>query len=144
MQVHYKREAIATFDAAPYTVFRYMSAGNHSHAAFKSHRLVGIAGNIVTLTAEVYNPDGSTFTTTIRHKLNPYPPAAIETTMNGGPFDGALFVHSYTPAEGKTRVDIEGDFPTFPGMSEAAELKMIDDFFTTVFAEDTATLRNWS
>jgi hypothetical protein len=38
-----------------------MSAGNHPHLAFKSHRLAGIAGNVVTLDAEVYNPDGTTF-----------------------------------------------------------------------------------
>ena len=29
------------------------------------------------------------------------------------------------------------------GMPEAEELKMIDGFFTAVFAEDTVTLRNW-
>ena len=142
MQVHYKREAIATFDATPDTVFRYMSAGDHRHVAFKSHRLVGISGSVVTLAAEVYNPDGSTFTTTITHRLNP--PQGVETTMAGGPFDGARFVHTFTPSGGRTKVDLEGDFPAFPGMSEADELKMIDSFFTTVFAEDTATLRNWS
>ena len=142
MQVHYKREAIATFDATPDTVFRYMSAGDHRHVAFKSHRLVGTSGRVVTLAAEVYNPDGSTFITTITHKLNP--PKGVETTMAGGPFDGARFVHTYTANGGRTRVDLEGDFPAFPGMSEADELKMIDSFFTTVFAEDMATLRNWS
>jgi len=41
-------------------------------------------------------------------------------------------------------VDLEGDFPAFPGMPEADELAMIDGFFTTVFAEDTATLRTWT
>jgi hypothetical protein len=92
--------------------------------------------------AEVYNPDGSTFTTTIKHKLNP--PKGIETTMIGGAFDGARFTHSYTPTGGRTKVDLEGDFPAFPGMSEADELKMIDGFFTMVFAEDMATLRSWS
>jgi hypothetical protein len=29
-------------------------------------------------------------------------------------------------------------------MLEAEELKMIDGFFTSVFAEDAATLRGWS
>jgi hypothetical protein len=140
MQVHYKREGIATFDATTDTVFRYMSAGDHPHVAFKSHRLVGVSGNVVTLAAEVYNPDGSTFTTTITHRLNP--PKGVETSMVGGPFDGARFVHSYTPTGGKTKVDLEGDFPALPGMSEADELKMIDGFFTMVFAEDTATLRS--
>jgi hypothetical protein len=33
---------------------------------------------------------------------------------------------------------------TIPAMAEADELKMIDGFLTTVFAEDTATLRAWS
>ena len=64
--------------------------------------------------------------------------------MTGGPFDGAKFVHPYTPMGGKTKVDLEGDFPAFRGMAEADELKMIDGFFTAVFAEDTATLRAWS
>jgi hypothetical protein len=48
-----------------------MSAGNHPHAAFKSHRLVGVSDGLVTVQAEVYNPDGSTFETTIEHRLDP-------------------------------------------------------------------------
>jgi len=91
--------------------------------------------------AEIFNPDGSTFKTTITQKLNPS--KGVETTMTVGPFDGARFVHSYTPMGGQTKVDLEGDFPAFPGMPEAEELKMIDGFFTAVFAEDTVTLRNW-
>jgi thioredoxin-dependent peroxiredoxin len=140
--VRYKKDGIATFDVAADTVFKYMSAGNHPHAAFKSHRLVGVSGNVVTVEAEVYNPDGSTFATTITHRL--MRPAGVETTMRGGPFDGARFVHAYRPMGSKTRVDLEGEFPAFPGMPEAEELKMIDGFFTTVFAEDTATLREWA
>ena len=66
------------------------------------------------------------------------------TTMAGGPFDGARFVHSYTPTGQKTRVDLEGEFPAFPLMAEAYELNMIDGVPTTVFAEDTAMLRAWS
>ena len=140
--VRYKKESIATFDATPETIFRYMSAGNHPHKAFKSHRLVGVSGNVVTLESEIYNPDGSTFTTTITHTLNP--PSGVVTTMNGGPFDGARFVHAYTPMGRKTRVDLEGEFPAFPGMPEADELQMIDGFFTAVFNEDMATLRAWA
>ncbi len=142
MSVHYKKDGIATFDAPPEKLFRYMSAGDHPHAAFKSHRLVGVSENVVTVDAEIYNPDGSTFETTIEHRLDP--PNGIETTMTGGAFDGARFTHSYTPVGDQTRVDLEGDFPALPGMSEADELAMIDGFFTTVFAEDTATLRTWS
>ena len=142
MSVHYKSEGIATFDAPTEKVFQYMSAGNHRHAAFKSHRLVRVEGNVVTVDAEVYNPDGSTFETRIEHRLDP--PRGLQTTMNGGPFDGARFVHSYTDLGDRTRVDLEGDFPEFPGMSEGDELKMINEFFSTVFAEDEATLRTWS
>src|SRR5580693_5845320 len=54
--VRYKKDGIATFDATPEKVFKYMSAGNHPHAAFKSHRLVGVTGDMVTIEAEVYNP----------------------------------------------------------------------------------------
>ena len=64
--------------------------------------------------------------------------------MSGGPFGGARFVHSYTPVGEQTTVELEGDFPLLPGVSEADELAMIDGFFTTVFAEDTETLRTWS
>ena len=142
MSVHYKKDEIATFDATPETLFQYMSAGGHPHAAFASHRLVGDANGVVTVTAEVYNPDGSTFETTIEHRLDR--PRGIETTMHGGPFDGARFVHTYTPVGGRTNVALEGDFPALQGMSEADELAMIDGFFTTVFDEDTATLRTWS
>jgi alkyl hydroperoxide reductase subunit AhpC len=140
--VRYKKDGIATFDTTPDTVFNYMSAGNHQHAAFKSHHLAGVAGNVVTVEAEIYNPDGSTFNTTITHTLNR--PSGVETSMAGGPFSGARFVHSYTPMGGATKVDLDGEFPAFPGMSEADELKMIDSFFTTVFAEDMKTLRNWA
>jgi heme-degrading monooxygenase HmoA len=141
-RVHYRKDEIATFEATPDKVFAYMSSGGHPHAAFKSHRLVGEANGLVTLSAEVYNPDGSTFETRIEHRLDR--PRGIETTMHGGPFDGARFVHTYTPLGDRTSVALEGDFPALPGMSEADELVMIDGFFTTVFDEDTATLRTWS
>jgi hypothetical protein len=140
--VHYKKAGIAFFDAPVEKIFEYMSAGNHQHAAFKRHSLLGISGNAVTLDAEIFNPDGSTFKTTITHTLNP--PKGVETRMAGGAFDGARFVHSYTPVSGGTKVDLEGDFPAFPGMPETDEIKMIDGFFAQVFAEDTATLRKWS
>jgi hypothetical protein len=44
MAVHYRWDGIATFDATTEKIFSYMSAGNHPHAAFKSHRLVGVSG----------------------------------------------------------------------------------------------------
>ena len=141
MGVHYQKDGIATFGATPEKVFAYMSSGGHPHAAFKSHCLAGIDDGVVTVVAEIYNPDGSTFETTIRHRLDP--PHGIVTTMSGGPFDGARFVHRYTRIGEQTKVDLEGDFPPLPGMSEADELAMIDGFFTTVFEEDTATLREW-
>ena len=119
-----------------------MSAGDDPHAAFKSHRLSGVSDNVVTVVAEIYNPDGSTFETTIEHRLDP--PNGIETTISGGPFAGARFTHTYTPIDGRTKVDLDGDFPVLPGMAEADELEMIDEFFTMVFAEDEATLRTWS
>jgi hypothetical protein len=139
--VTYRKEAIAVFPASAERVFRYMSVGDHRHAAFKSHRLVGVQSDVVTIDAEVYNPDGSTFQTTIEHRLNP--PTGIETRMIGGAFDGARFTHSYTPAGGSTKVDFEGDFPAIPGVSADDELKMIEGFFTAAFTEDTATLRTW-
>jgi hypothetical protein len=61
--------------------------------------------------------------------------------MIGGAFDGARFVHRYTPVGAATRVDLEGEFPEVSGMTEAAELEMIDGFFSMIFAEDTETLR---
>jgi len=140
--VHYEHDAIATFPVATDTIFRYMSQGGHHHAAFKRHDLVGITDNVVTTEAEVFNPDGSTFTTTIEHRLDP--PNGVETTMRGGPFDGAKFTHTYTATGDQTRVDLKGDFPSMPGMPEADELAMIDGFFTAIFAEDTETLRTWS
>lgn len=140
--VHYKKDGIATFDVTTEKVFRYMSAGNHPHKAIKSHRLVGVTGNVVTIEAEFYNPDGSTFRTTVTHILNP--PRNIVTTMTGGHFDGARFVHSYTPLGNGTKVDLEGDFPALPGLSEADELKMIDGMFSMLFSEDTATLKTWA
>jgi alkyl hydroperoxide reductase subunit AhpC len=140
--VHYKKNGIATFPATIEDVFKYMREGNHQHAAFKSHKLVNITSNEVTVEAEIFNPDGSTFQTTITHKLNP--PKGIETTMSGGAFSGARFTHSYAAMDNETKVDLEGNFPAFPGMHEEDELKMIDGFFTMVFDEDTATMQKKS
>ena len=140
--VHYEKDAVATFDVPVERVFEYMRAGNHPHRAFKSHRLVGVAGNVVAVAVEAYNPDGSTTEMTVEHRLDP--PNGIVTTMAGGHFDGARFVHSYTALGDRTKVDVEGDFPALPGMSEADELAMIDGFFTMVFGEDAETLRTWS
>lgn len=124
------------------TVFRYMSAGDHEHAAFKSHRLVGVSGDVVTIEAEIYNPDGTTFSTTIEHRLDQ--PAGVDTRMIGGAFDGATFRHAYTTVDGQTRVDLEGDFPEMPGMAAADELSMIDGFFAMVFEEDAKSLTTWA
>jgi hypothetical protein len=93
----------------------------------KDLRLVGVSGDVVTVEAEIYNPDGSTLSTTIEHRLDP--PKGIETMM-GGAFDGARFTHTYTPVDGQTKVDLEDDFPAMPGMTETDELAMIDGFFT--------------
>jgi len=140
--VRYEKDDVATFDVPVERIFAYMSAGNHPHQAFKSHELVGVAGNVVTVAAEAYNADGSTTEMTVEHRLDP--PNGIVTTMAGGHFDGARFVHSYTPLGDRTKVDLAGDFPALAGMSEAEELAMIDGFFTTVFGEDAETLRSWS
>lgn len=137
--VHYKRDRIIIFDAPLEKVFRYMNTGGHKHVAFKSHKLIDKSGNVVTIDAEIYNPDGTTYKTTITHTVNP--PKGIETKMTGGAMDGAKFRHTYTPIDGRTKVDLEGDFPQFPGMSEADELKMIDGFFTMIFTEDNANLQ---
>jgi heme-degrading monooxygenase HmoA len=140
--VRYQKDGVATFDAPVEQVFAYMSAGDHPHQAFRSHRLVSVAGNLVTVAVEAYNPDGSTTDVTVEHQLDP--PNGIVTTMTGGHFDGARFTHSYTPLGDRTKVDLAGDFPALPGMSEADELAMIDGFLTTVFGEDAETLRTWS
>jgi heme-degrading monooxygenase HmoA len=140
--VHYEKDAVATFDVPVERVFAYMSAGNHPHRAFKSHRLIGVTENVVTVAVEAYNQDGSTTEMTVEHVLDP--PSGIVTTMSGGHFDGARFKHSYTPLGDRTKVDLDGDFPALPEMSEVEELAMIDGFFTMVFGEDAETLRTWS
>jgi len=140
--VHYEKAGIATFDVPVERLFEYMRAGNHPHQAFKSHRLVGVDGNLVTLAVEAYNPDGSTTEMAVEHRLDP--PRGIVTSMIGGHFDGARFTHSYTSLGDRTKVDLEGDFPALPGVSEPDELAMLDGFFTTVFGEDAETIRTWS
>src|SRR5208282_256949 len=49
--VHYRKNGITTFDVPVTKLFDYMSKGNHKHQAFKSHRFVGINGNVVTIEA---------------------------------------------------------------------------------------------
>lgn len=139
--MHYKRDGIAVFPTTTDRVFQYMRVGGHKHAAFKAHKLVGVTGDMVTIDAEIFNPDGSTFKTTIVHKLSP--PKGVDTSMEGGAFSGAKFRHSYTTTSAGTKVDLEGEFPAMPGMKEEDEIKMIDGFFSAIFAEDTATLRAW-
>ena len=140
--LRYRREGVGSFEAPLDWVFAYMSADNHPHQALKSYKLLGKSGNIVTVESEMYNPDGSTFKTTITHKLNQ--PLGIDTTMTGGGFDGARFALRYTKVDGAVRVDIDGEFPAFPDMPEADELKMIDGFFTQIFSEDAVTLKTWA
>jgi heme-degrading monooxygenase HmoA len=140
--VHYERDGVATFEVPVERIFEYMREGNHPHKAFKSHRLVGVNGNVVTVAVEAYNPDGSTTAMTVEHRLAP--PKGIVTTMTGGHLDGARFTHSYTPLGNQTKIDLEGDFPALPAMSETEELAMIDGFFTTIFGEDAETIRAWS
>ena len=140
--VQYRKDGMATVDATIDNIFEYMKEGGHVHQAFKSHRRTGIEGNVVTIEGEIYNPDGSTFKTTITQKLN-YP-KSIETTMDGGAFSGARFNHIYTAMGNKTNVDLEGTFPVIPGMSEGDELNMIDQFFTMIYTEDAATLKSRS
>lgn len=138
--VRFTKERIGNFPVTTDKVFAYMSHGGHRHAAIKRHELVDVTGNLVTIDAEFYQPDGSTFTTKIEHRLNQ--PKSIESRMIGGAFDGARFVHTYTPDGGSTRVDLDGEFPSIPGVPAAEELKMIDGMFSTFYAEDAATLRN--
>jgi hypothetical protein len=140
--LHYEKSGIATFDAPVERIFAYMRAGNHPHRAFKSHRVVGVAGNVVTVAVEAYNPDGSTTDMTVEHNLEA--PNRIVNTMTGGHFDGGRFTFVYTASGEGTKVDVEGDFPVLPGVPEAEELAMIDGFFTMVLAEDVETLRSWS
>ncbi|HYV95866.1 MAG TPA: redoxin domain-containing protein [Gemmatimonadaceae bacterium] len=141
-RVRYRKEGITTFDAPTEKLYRYMQVGNHQHQAFKSHNLVSIDGDVVTLAVEVYHPDGTTGEMTVKHTLDA--PRGVQTEMIGGMFSGARFTHTYTEQNNRTRVDLEGEFPALPGMTVAEELKMIDGFFTTIFAEDTATLRTWN
>lgn len=49
MGLHYTRNGIATFDATTEKIFRYMSTGNHRHAAFKAHHLVRNSNGMVTV-----------------------------------------------------------------------------------------------
>ena len=102
-------------------VFEYMSAGNHHHQAFKPPARWHFS-NVVTIAAELFSPDGSTFQTTITHRLNA--PESIEVSMSGGVFSEARFTHFYTAPGDKTEVDLAGDFPVLPGMTEADELEL--------------------
>ena len=140
--IHYTHDGITRFEVPVETVFAYMRAGNHPHQAFKTHEVVGVDGNLVTVAVEAYNPDGSTLDMTVRHLLEP--PSRIVNTMSGGHFDGGRFTFSYRSENGHTEVDVEGEFPALPGMSEADELAMLDGFFTTVLGEDAETIRTWS
>jgi hypothetical protein len=137
--VHYKSDGV--FDASVEKIWKYLtSEQDHQHKAFKSSRTTSTSGNVATVEAEVYNPDGRTTSrATFRHMLNP--PEGFETAVTGGPMDGTRFKHTYTALGDRTRVEMEGDFKAVPGMSEAAQLKFLDDFWAQMFDEDNANLR---
>lgn len=139
MAVHYKKAGIATFATSVEDVFNYMRGGDHRHIGFRRHKLIDAHNDEVTLEAEVYHPDGSTFTSLIVHTLKP--PNRIDTAIFGGALDGARFSQVYCATPIGTQVDVEGDFPTYPATSEADGLKLIDGFLTILFAEDAMSLR---
>ena len=135
--IHYTSDGI--FDASVENIWKYMSGHEHKHAAFKSYKAVQTSGNQVTIEAEIYNMDMTTQKATIKHTMNS--PKGFDTTIDGGPMDGARFSHSYTPMGDKAKVDLEGDFRSIADMQEADQRKMLDDFFTTAFNEDNANLQ---
>ena len=130
--IHYKSDGV--FDAPVEKIWMFMNSEHHHHAAFKSVREMEDG-----FEAEMANTDGTTSKASF--KLKPTPPGGYDVTVQGGPLDGASFKHTFAPMGDKTRVEVEGDFKPITGMPEAAQLKMIDDFFTTAFNEDNASLQ---
>ncbi len=136
--VHYESDGV--FDAPLEKVWKYLSSMEHTHSGFKSYKVASQSGNEVTIDAEVFNPDGKTTSKAIfKHIMNP--PIGWQTTVKGSAMDGAVFNHTYTPIGNKTKVELKGDYKAIPGMSESAQLKMLDDFYTTGFNEDNANLQ---
>ena len=136
--VHYESDGV--FDAPLEKVWKYLSGTEHTHSGFKSYKVASQSGNEVTIDAEVFNPDGKTTSKAIfKHIMNP--PVGWQTTVKGSAMDGAVFNHTYTPMGNKTKVELKGDYKAIPGMSESAQIKMLDDFYTTGFNEDNANLQ---
>ena len=136
--VHYESDGV--FDAPLEKVWKYLSGTEHTHSGFKSYKVASQSGNEVTIDAEVFNPDGRTTSKAIfKHIMNP--PIGWQTTVKGSAMDGAVFNHTYTPMGNKTKVELKGDYKAIPGMSESAQIKMLDDFYTTGFNEDNANLQ---
>ena len=131
--VHYESEGM--FDAPIEKVWKFMPSEHHQHAAFKSVRMVEDG-----FETELLRGDGKT-TSKALFKLKMNPPSGYETTVQGGPLDGASFRHMFTPMGQKTQVNVEGDFRPIAGMTEAVQLKILDDFFTTAFNEDNANMQ---
>jgi hypothetical protein len=137
--VHYKSDGI--FDAPIDKLWRYIqSEDDHKHSFLKSSKVLGMSGNTVTVENESYSPDGkTTYMSTATHAMNP--PQGMESSIKGGPMDGARWKLTYTPMGDRTKVDMEGDFSPLPGMDEKVMWKMLDDFFTNAFNEDNANLK---
>ena len=138
--IHYKSDGI--FDASLEKIWRYMATDEHTHAAFKSFKILNESGNEVSFEAEIFGPDGKTTQKAIiKHTMNA--PKGFATSMTGGPMDGANFRHTYIAMGEKTKVEMEGDFKPIPGMDEATQTKMIDEFFSTAFKEDNENLKKF-
>ncbi len=71
--IHYTHNGITTFEAPVETIFAYMRDGDHPHQAFKTHRVVSVDGNLVTVAVEGNNPDGSTTEMAVQHRLHRRP-----------------------------------------------------------------------
>lgn len=70
------------------------------------------------------------------------PPKGWTQEITGGPLAGGTFTHTYEDlGDGRTRVELVGEFDAPEGMDEETILKAVDDLYTTAFHEDQRALK---
>ena len=142
--VKYKSED-GVFEAPLDTVWKYLNTPEdvHKHTAFKSFRPQGEPkGNVMTFKAEVFNPDGKTTHEEV-YEMTMTPPKGFVTHIKAGPLSGGKFTHTYIADGNKTKVHLEGEFPTIPGMDEKQTHAALDQYFNTVFEEDNSNIKKF-
>ena len=128
------------FDAPVDKIWKFIGGeGRHDHESLRNLKPVKEGDNIVVMSGESKNPDGTWSGFEIKMTMNP--PKGFESETLSGPMKGSKYSHTYVPDGDKTKVILEGDFQ-IAGMTDEGQVKKaVDSYFNHVFEEDNKNLK---